>query len=233
MVGRETDRRMLRGQNMDSCGSLYESRASGSSIPFIFLFHTNCQFHNAQKVHQSKIKNMKWENTALIVVDVQIGLFQRDTPIFKEQTILENINRLEDYAHSINIPVIYIQHANESTLVERSDEWQLHPRLKKEYKDLLIHKRHPNTFKETNFKQELEVRNIKQLVIVGALTDNCVSATCIGGKKLGYMVILVSDAHSTYSKPAPEIIEKKHNKLKNLGIYLKSTDEIIQYNKRT
>ncbi|MFX0152208.1 MAG: cysteine hydrolase family protein, partial [Candidatus Hodarchaeota archaeon] len=130
-------------------------------------------------------------------------------------------------AHSINIPVIYIQHANKSTLVEGSDEWQLHPRLQKEYNDLLIHKRHPNTFKETNFKQELEARNVKQLVIVGTLTDNCVSATCIGGKELGYIVILVSDAHSTYTKPTPEIIEKKHNKLKNLDIILKSTNEII------
>ncbi|MHA2202716.1 MAG: cysteine hydrolase family protein [Candidatus Hodarchaeales archaeon] len=169
---------------------------------------------------------MKWENTALIVVDVQIGLFQRKTPIFKEQMILENINRLEGYARSINIPIIYIQHSNKSTLVEGADEWQLHPRLQKEHNDLLIHKRYPNTFKETNFKQELEARNIKQLIIVGTLTDNCVSATCIGGKELGYEVILVTDAHSTFSEPAPQIIEKWHEKLKNLSIVLKSTEEI-------
>ncbi|MHA2246159.1 MAG: isochorismatase family protein [Candidatus Hodarchaeales archaeon] len=170
---------------------------------------------------------MKWENTALIVIDVQIGLFQRKTPIYNEQRLLENINSLESYTRSINIPVIYIQHANESTLAEGSDEWQLHPQLQKENSDLLIHKRHPNTFKETNFKEELEARNIKQLAIVGTLTDNCVSATCIGGKELGYKVILVTDAHSTFSEPAPEIIEEWHSELKNLGIILKSTRELV------
>ncbi|WP_455140652.1 cysteine hydrolase family protein [Candidatus Hodarchaeum mangrovi] len=173
---------------------------------------------------------MKWENTALIVVDVQIGLFQRETPIFKEHQILENINRLENYAHSNNMPVIYIQHSNNSTLIEDSDEWQLHPQLQKENNDLLIHKRYPNTFKQTNFNQELKTRKIKQLIIVGTLTDNCVSATCVGGKELGYGVILVTDAHSTFSKHTLEIIEKIHVKLKNLGIILKSTEEIIHPN---
>jgi nicotinamidase-related amidase len=64
------------------------------------------------------------------------------------------------------------------------------------------------------------------LIIVGTLTDNCVSATCIGGKELGYEVILVTDAHSTFSEPATQIIEKWHEKLKNLSIVLKSTEEI-------
>jgi nicotinamidase-related amidase len=66
---------------------------------------------------------MKWNNSALIVIDVQTGLFHRKTPIFKEQELLDNINSLENYARSINIPIIYIQHSNESTLVKGSDEW--------------------------------------------------------------------------------------------------------------
>jgi len=171
---------------------------------------------------------MKWKNSALIVIDVQTGLFQRKTPIFKERELLKNINSLENYARSINIPVIYIQHRNESTLVEGSNEWQLHHRLQKEENDLIIHKRHPNTFKDTNFKKELEARRIEQLVIVGTLTDNCVSATCLSGKKLGYEVILVTDAHSTFSDPAPEIIEGWHRKLKEQGILLKTATELIQ-----
>ncbi|MFX0126021.1 MAG: isochorismatase family protein [Candidatus Hodarchaeota archaeon] len=171
---------------------------------------------------------MMWNNSALIVIDVQSGLFQRKTPIFQEQDLLDNINSLENYARSINIPVIYIQHSNESTLVKGSNEWQLHHRLQKEESDLLIHKRHPNTFKKTNFKEELEARGIEQLVIVGTLTDNCVSATCIGGKELGYKVILITDAHSTFSEPAAEIIERWHRKLKKQGILLKTTKELIE-----
>lgn len=170
---------------------------------------------------------MKWNNSALIVVDVQTGLFQRKTPIFKEQELLDNINSLENYARSINIPIIYIQHSNETTLVKGSDEWQLHHRLQKEKSDLLIHKRYPNTFKETNFKKELEARGIEQLVIIGTLTDNCVSATCIGGRELGYKVILVTDAHSTFSKPPSEVIARWHSKLKEQGVLLKPTKDLI------
>ena len=171
---------------------------------------------------------MKWKNSALIVIDVQTGLFQRKTPIYKEQELLNNINSLERYVRSINIPVIYIQHSNGSTLVKGSNEWQLHHRLQKEESDLLIHKRHPNTFKETNFKKELEARGIEQLVIVGTLTDNCVSATCIGASELGYKVIVATDAHSTFSEPAPEIIERCHKQLKERRVLLKTTKELIQ-----
>ena len=171
---------------------------------------------------------MKWSNSALIVIDVQTGLFQRKTPIFKEQELLDNINSLENYTRSINIPIIYIQHSNESTLVKGSNEWQLHHRLQKGKSDLLIHKRHPNTFKQTNFKKELEARGIDQLVIIGTLTDNCVSATCIGAKDLGYKVILATDAHSTFSEPAPKIIEKWHIRLKEQGVLLKTTKELIE-----
>ncbi|MFX1505610.1 MAG: cysteine hydrolase family protein [Promethearchaeota archaeon] len=171
---------------------------------------------------------MKWNNSALIVIDVQTGLFQRKTPIFKEQDLLNNINSLENYARSINIPVIYIQHSNESTLVKGSNEWQLHHRLQKEKNDLLIHKRHPNTFEQTNFKKELETRGLEQLIIVGTLTDNCVSATCIGARELDFKVILATDAHSTFSEPAPEIIKKWHMRLKEQGVLLKTTKELIK-----
>ncbi|MFX0121334.1 MAG: cysteine hydrolase family protein [Candidatus Hodarchaeota archaeon] len=170
---------------------------------------------------------MKWENTALIVVDVQIGLFQRQTPIYREKKLLENINKLEKYARSVNIPIIYIQHANNTTLIEGSDKWQLHPQLTKHENDLLVHKRYPNTFKKTNFQKELETRNITQLIITGTLTDNCVGATCIGAKEVGYEVILVTDAHSTFTEPAHEIIEGWHNKLEKLEVILKSTEELL------
>lgn len=174
-----------------------------------------------------KANIIMWENTALIVIDVQIGLFIRQNPIYKEYELLENINKLEIYTRSINVPIFYVQHANDSTLIAGSYEWQLHSQLKKKNNDILIQKRHPNTFKETDFQKELQKRDISQLVIVGTLTDNCVGATCIGAKKLGYEVILVTDAHSTFSKPASDIIEEWHNELNKIGVILKLTKELI------
>jgi nicotinamidase-related amidase len=168
-----------------------------------------------------------WENTALIVVDVQYGLFNRETPIYKEDELLGNINDLIDSAHTLNIPVIFIQHCSER-LVENSTEWQLHPRLKVDENDTLIIKRKPNAFKNTNLKKELDKKKVTKLVIVGIWTHNCVQATCKGAKKLGYEVILIRDAHSRDGgdRLAKKTIETWNNRLKRGGVKLMYTDEI-------
>ncbi len=70
----------------------------------------------------------KQRNAALLVIDVQKGLFERSTPIFNGEQVLENINALIVRARQAGVPVIFIQHANESTLVKESDAWQLHPK---------------------------------------------------------------------------------------------------------
>ncbi|MHA2296097.1 MAG: isochorismatase family protein [Candidatus Hodarchaeales archaeon] len=171
--------------------------------------------------------NNAWENAALIVIDVQIGLFQRKTPIYKDQELLENINRLENYAHSTNVPIIYIQHVNTSTLKENSAEWQLHPQLGKLDEDLLIHKRHPDAFKETTLEKELVTMNVRKLVVVGTLTDNCVKSTCIGAKKLGYEVVLVKDGHSTFGEKPANTINKWNIRLAEFEVTLKPTSELL------
>jgi nicotinamidase-related amidase len=78
-----------------------------------------------------------WEKTALVVVDVQYGLFIRETPIYKEHELLGNINDLIDTAQSANIPVFFIQHCS-TRLIEDSAEWRLHPRLKADDNDTFI-----------------------------------------------------------------------------------------------
>ncbi|MHA2328997.1 MAG: isochorismatase family protein, partial [Candidatus Hodarchaeales archaeon] len=161
------------------------------------------------------------------VVDVQYGLFIRETPIYKEHELLRKINHLIDNAHSTNVPVVFIQHISER-LMENSDEWQLHPKLRANDNDTFIVKNKPNAFTNTNLKTELESKRINQLVIVGIWTHNCVQATCKGAKKLGYDVILVRDGHSRdgSEKQAKKSIESWNQSLSNSGVELKFTDEI-------
>ncbi|MFW9995155.1 MAG: cysteine hydrolase family protein [Candidatus Odinarchaeota archaeon] len=173
-------------------------------------------------------KNEDWKNAALLVIDVQTGLFQRKTPVYREQELLENINRLENHARSMNVPVIYIQHANTSTLVEGSAEWQLHSQLGKLDEDLLIHKRYPDAFKGTALGKELATRNVRKLVVTGTLTDNCVKSTCIGAKKRGYEVILTKDGHSTFGEEPANTVNRWNTKLAEQGIVVKSTSELLE-----
>ncbi|MHA2225984.1 MAG: isochorismatase family protein [Candidatus Hodarchaeales archaeon] len=169
-----------------------------------------------------------WENTALIVVDVQYGLFIREIPIYEEKALIMNINNLIEKAHTENIPVFFIQHCS-ARLKEGTSEWDFHPKLEvnKEIDDFIT-KTKPNSFLRTPLKNKLDVLNITKLVIVGIWTHNCVQATCKGAKKLGYEVILVRDGHSLGedTESAKKSIESWNKRLSSGVVELKYSKEI-------
>jgi nicotinamidase-related amidase len=165
--------------------------------------------------------------SALIVIDVQNGLFSRPTPIYNDQNLLENINSLRDQFIKNGGTVFFIQHSNKKLLLKESENWQLHPQLQVGEQDAVIHKTHGNAFKGTNLKEELEARGIENLVITGLLTNGCVKATSIGGHDLGYRVVLVEDGHSTYIKTAARLIEEWNQTLGKEIAEVYPTAEII------
>jgi nicotinamidase-related amidase len=167
-----------------------------------------------------------YQNTALLVIDVQQGLFRKSTPIYRAEELLENINALVDKAHSANVPVCYIQHSDKLALRKGSDDWRLHPQLQPLKTDDLVHKQHGNAFAETNLGEILDARSVGRLVVMGLVTHGCVRATCLGAKKLGYHVTLVSDAHSNYSDKAAQLIEEWNRKLQAQGVELKLAAEV-------
>jgi nicotinamidase-related amidase len=174
-----------------------------------------------------QMREKKPVRSALLVIDVQKGLFQRASPIYHPEEVLANINILVDRAHRAGVPVIYVQHANENTLVRDSDRWQLHPAIQPLEQERIVHKRHANAFDETSLDQELRAKGVRQLVITGMLTHGCVRATCIGAHQLGYQVVLVEDGHSNFSKRALWVIRYWNRTLNASGIVtLKATREI-------
>jgi len=164
--------------------------------------------------------------TALLVIDVQQGLFQKSTPIYKADELLQNINLLIESAHRANVPVIYIQHDDTRGLIKGSPDWQLHPRLQPLPAESIIYKQHPNAFEETNLGEVLQGKGVTRLVVCGMVTHGCVRATCIGALELGYTVTLAADAHSSYSPQAAELIEKWNVNLAALGAGVKPAAEI-------
>lgn len=151
--------------------------------------------------------------TALLVIDVQKGLFSRPTPVYQEQQLLDNINSLSDQFLKQGGAVFFIQHSNQKQLVKGTENWQFHSRLQVSEDDPVIHKTHGNAFQDTGLKDELDVRGIKNIVITGLVTNGCVRATCIGGHNLGYRVVLVEDGHSTYIKTAARLIREWNGNL--------------------
>ncbi len=165
------------------------------------------------------------KKTALLVIDVQQGLFGKSTPIYQAETLLKNITTLVERAHQADVPVVYVQHADK-TLIEGSDVWQLHPQLQPQPQDLHIHKHHGNAFEDTPLGEELQKRGVTCVMVTGLVTHGCVRATSLGAKEAGYEVILVGDAHSSYHKKAAEVIVEWNQKLAAQGIEVQTTEEI-------
>lgn len=163
---------------------------------------------------------------ALLVIDVQKGLFEKSTSIYHAQQLLTNINALIDQARQAGAPVIYIQHANPKSLASGSDAWQLHPEIQPRADELILEKHHGNAFEDTPLREELEKRQVGQLVITGLVTHGCVKATCLGAVDEGYRVVLVGDGHSSYSGDAPDLIEKWNRALGQSGAQVIDTQKV-------
>ena len=165
-------------------------------------------------------------NMALLVIDVQHGLFGKATPIYQAAELLHNILALVDRAHGAGAPVVYIQHSDQKALVKDSSDWQLHPGLQPLPTDYRIDKLHGDAFQDTILDEALRARNVTRLVITGLVTQGCVRATCLGAVQLGYTVVLASDGHSTYSKQADTLIEEWNQKLSARKVELKASSQI-------
>ena len=94
---------------------------------------------------------------------------------------------------------------------------------------MVVQKRHPDSFQDTNLRQELASRTIERLVITGIQTEYCVDTTCRRAYSLGYDVTLVKDAHSTWDSDhltASQIIAHHNDVLGGWFAELKEASEI-------
>lgn len=165
---------------------------------------------------------------ALLVIDVQQGLFEKSTKIYKAKELLEKISSLVSRARAAGAPVFFIQHSDDKGLVMGSAAWQLHAHLRAMLPELILHKRHGNAFEDTGLDEQLKQRGIESVAICGLVTHGCIRASCLGALALGYRVILVEDAHSSYSKKAAELIQDWNKKLADKGAKLMQAEEVFE-----
>ena len=131
--------------------------------------------------------------TALRVVDVQNDVvgnaYQRDA-------VVGNIARLVEEARQKGVPVVWVQHQDD-WMKQDSEKWQIVPELKPQGGEPVIHKTFGDSFAETSLEAELERLDVGELMLCGAQSDACITATLYGSLYRGYPVTLVQDAHTT------------------------------------
>lgn len=147
---------------------------------------------------QSLASRTGTENTALLVIDTQVGLVELMSPEVCAQA-LPRISKLLARARASGIPVIHVQHdgGKGHPLEIGTAGWKIHDAVKPIDGEPVVRKRESDSFFETSLQQELTNKGIRHLVVAGAMTEFCVDTTCRRATSLGFDVTLVGDAHLT------------------------------------
>lgn len=163
---------------------------------------------------------------ALVVIDVQEGLFKRGRGVYRADEFLRNIIHLIDAARQAAAPVVMVRHSNGSSLKPGSEDWRIHHALRPFRDCLVIDKEHASCFHGTRLVSLLDERHVTDVVLSGLVTHGCVRASCFDGLSHGYSVTLVADGHSGYSRNAASQIKTWNNKFQSLGVILEPTLEV-------
>jgi nicotinamidase-related amidase len=139
-------------------------------------------------------------NTALLIVDVQVNMFSLNNPIHEPEELMENLQKLLYLSRASGTQVIFIQNNGEVGEPDetRTEGWLIHPELAIENGDLIVQKKLPEPFTDTELHSLLKKKGIQKLIVAGLQSEFCIDATCRKAAELGYGVTLVSDTHSTY-----------------------------------
>jgi len=170
-------------------------------------------------------------NTALLIIDVQVGMFSLEKAIYDGDALLDRLAALIRKARQAHIPVIYVQNCGNigDVLEPGAPGFPIHPRIAPQPTDLVILKRHPDAFQDTTLQDELAKRGIRRLVVAGLHTAYCIDTSCRRAYSLGYEVILVKDGHSTHDSdllPAGQIIQHHNQVLSTFFVSLQSATDV-------
>lgn len=156
---------------------------------------------------------------ALLVIDVQNGMFQKDNIVHNGDNLLRNLKVLISQARSTETPILYVQHNAPvgKTLENGTKGWEIHPEITPETGDIIIQKTTSDSFYRTILDEELKKQGVEHLVIAGIQSEVCVDTTCRRAFSMDYKVTLVSDVHSTWDSKeflAQQIIDHHNDVLR-------------------
>jgi nicotinamidase-related amidase len=137
-------------------------------------------------------------STALVIIDVQQGMFMFERPPWRADDILGRISGLLGGARQANACIVHVQHDGGPghPLAKGSIGWPHRPKAAPIEGETAIEKHHSSAFHDTGLHDRLRRIGIRRLMIAGIQTEYCVDSACRAAVALGYQVTLLSDAHS-------------------------------------
>ncbi|MFW9918042.1 MAG: cysteine hydrolase family protein [Candidatus Thorarchaeota archaeon] len=168
---------------------------------------------------------------ALVIMDMQQCNFDNQHPIVGGDSLLGVAKELIQKARAADIPIVYVLNDGGKGAWDESGTpgWEIHSDITPNEGDILIEKTTPDAFHQTGLEEVLNIRSIKNLVVMGLQTEFCIDTTCRRGSILGYSIVLVRDGHSTWDSDilsASQIIAHHSSILGDWFVELKYAKEI-------
>ncbi len=142
---------------------------------------------------------------ALLVIDMQVGLFHGPGRPHDGERVLSNVQALIRKARDAGAPIFAARHTGPAgspldpagPLAQLLPELGVDPNL-----DTVFDKTRPSCFAGTRLAHWLSAAGIAEIVVAGMKTQYCVDATCRAASEIDIRPILVADAHTCMDTPA-------------------------------
>jgi nicotinamidase-related amidase len=138
---------------------------------------------------------------ALLVIDMQVGLFEGKPPRHDEEGVVQRTNEIAAAVRATDGIVIFIQHEDDGGLTRESKGWEILPTLKRVDTDLMLRKQACDSFYETGLSDLLKQHGVGQIIMTGCATDFCVDTTVRAAASRDFEVVVAADAHTTKDRP--------------------------------
>jgi nicotinamidase-related amidase len=142
-------------------------------------------------------------NAALLIIDMQQGMNQPKLGRRNNLDAEVQMQRLLNAWRQSDRPVVHIRHMSrspDSVFWPGQPGCEFQPALQPLAHEHVVEKNIPDAFVASGLERWLHAREIRQLVIVGVITNNSVEATARSGGNLGFAVTVVSDACYTFDQ---------------------------------
>ncbi|MGD9508542.1 MAG: cysteine hydrolase family protein [Geminicoccaceae bacterium] len=159
--------------------------------------------------------------TALLVIDLQRGMFTQEQAPHDGEAVLARVADLLGRTRRAGVPVLHVRHdGGEGDPLQRGTAgWEIHPAVAPRGNEPVIDKDRCSAFDRTDLQARLSAHGIDRLVVAGMQTEFCIDTNCRAAHALGYSVALVSDGHTTFDTPsltAAQVVEH-HTRILNWG----------------
>ncbi|XP_051119628.1 probable inactive nicotinamidase At3g16190 [Andrographis paniculata] len=191
------------------------------------------------------VAEMKWNTTALLVIDMQKDFISKTSPVRVDGgvAIVPNVIKAVDVARSRGIPIIWVvcehDHLGRDVALFRRHNYlsagkpkpaikgkpgtELVDGLEIKDSDYKVVKTRFSAFFNTNLHSYLQAIGVNNLVITGVQTPNCIRQTVFDAVSLDYQsVSVVVDATGAAT---PDIHQANINDMRNIGVFTPTLEE--------